>query len=383
MLRFVRTAALTMAGFGAVAGWLALAEAQWSPSQAQTVQADQSNDEGGSKAKSKSARKSAKGKAAGDDANAAPVDAEASLDQARRALAEGKAETAFGLADQVVKNAKKDPRNTARALAVRGEAHLRQGRPAEALADLESALWVKGGLAGAEREAAMTARANALQQAGLASSSAGSNTRSGANQVVDAGDSAARRTRDGGAAKAGADEAPSTATAPSSGLGGFFSNIFGGGSSKAKPDEERAGRSSWTTATNAPARPVEPAISSSEPQRNEEPARKPPASAAAKTARVTTAIAAPAPLAPPTAGAYRVQLAAVRSRSEAEAMAQSVRKTEATVLGTRNFEIIEETYGNMGHFYRVRIGQFDHPTEAMAVCASLRQKRIDCMMLDQ
>lgn len=64
-------------------------------------------------------------------------------------------------------------------------------------------------------------------------------------------------------------------------------------------------------------------------------------------------------------------------------MAQSVRKEDAAVLASRKFEIVEETYGNMGRFYRVRIGEFDHPTEATAICATLRQKRVDCMMLGQ
>ncbi len=64
-------------------------------------------------------------------------------------------------------------------------------------------------------------------------------------------------------------------------------------------------------------------------------------------------------------------------------MVQSVRKEQAGVLSKRSFEVIEEVYGNMGRFYRVRIGTFDHPTEAMAICATLRERAIDCMMLEQ
>jgi cell division septation protein DedD len=123
-------------------------------------------------------------------------------------------------------------------------------------------------------------------------------------------------------------------------------------------------------------------VSSWEPQRVEDATRKPSAAAPAKPARAATAVAAPKASAPSAAGPYRIMLAAVRSRSEAEAMAQAVRKDEAAALGSRSFEIIEETYGNMGRFYRVRIGMFGHPTEALAVCSTLRQKRIDCMMLD-
>lgn len=62
-------------------------------------------------------------------------------------------------------------------------------------------------------------------------------------------------------------------------------------------------------------------------------------------------------------------------------MAQSVRKDEA-VLGSRDYEIVEDVYGNMGRFYRVRISGFA-PTEAMAVCTTLRRKQLDCMVLDR
>jgi tetratricopeptide (TPR) repeat protein len=338
MFRVVRAMALATAALAAVAGGVAVVEAQ-------QIQAQPARG------------KPTKGKAAGDDANsaAAPVDAEAVLDKARRALAEGKAEAAFGLADSVVKNAKKDPRNTARALAVRGEAHLRLGRPAEALADLDSALWVKGGLAGADREAATTARAQALQQSGLATN-ATAPARSGSHQAAGDGQS--------------------------SGLGGFFSNIFGGGSSKPSSDAEHTSRAPSTTATTVQARPVEPAVSSWEPQRSDEPPRKHPPAAPAKPARATTAVTAPKPPQPAVSGAYRILLAAVRSRPEAEAMAQAVRKDQAAILGTRSFEVIEQVYGNMGRFYRVRIGQFAHPTEAAAVCSALRQKKVDCLVLD-
>ena len=372
MFRFVRTAALTMAGIGAVAGWVALAEAQQVQAPSQPAQGE---DDDRKAPPGKRAPKPAKGKAAKDDAGAAPIDAETTLDKARRALADGKPETAFGLADQVIKLAKKDPRNTARALGVRGEAHLRQGRPAEALADLESALWVKGGLTGAEREAAVTARTNALQQSGLASAATSPNA---TRQATDRGQSATHQSGDNASRSASASAPPSTApTASGGGIGGFFSNLFGGGGGKPQSEASQA------PAATAAARPVEPALSSWEVQRTPEPARRPPAAAPARTPQVSTAVAAPAATASASGSAYRIQLAAVRSRSEAEAMAQAVRKDEAAALASRTFEIVEETYGNMGRFYRVRIGEFAGPTEATAICASLRQKQVDCMMLAQ
>ena len=359
MFRFVRTLAFATAGIGAVAGPAILTVAACRPASAQTAQAAEP-EKSRTSAKAKSARRSAKGKAAGGEEKAATVDAEATLDKARRALADGKAESAHDLADSVVKNAKKDPRNTARALAVRGEALVRLGRPAEAYADLQSALWVKGGLAGAEREAAVSARAQAGEQAGLGGAQRGTER------------AHVQAERRAASASSAAPEQPSL------GFGGFFSSLFGGGGgSQTQPDTSR------TPATTAATAPKRPAVSSSEPQRIEPPARKSDKAHAPPPARAATAVATEVPAGARGGGIYRIQLAAVRSRREAEDMARSVRKAQAGVLGARNYEIIEEIYGNMGRFYRVRIGAFDHPTEAMAICATLRQSKVDCMMIDK
>ncbi|MGE3917835.1 MAG: SPOR domain-containing protein [Hyphomicrobiaceae bacterium] len=79
---------------------------------------------------------------------------------------------------------------------------------------------------------------------------------------------------------------------------------------------------------------------------------------------------------------YRLQLAAVRDRAEAQEMIDQVRG-EGGPLAKRNFEIVEDVYGNMGRFYRVRIGRFAEATDALAYCAELRSRRFDCMVLDR
>jgi hypothetical protein len=98
-----------------------------------------------------------------------------------------------------------------------------------------------------------------------------------------------------------------------------------------------------------------------------------------------TAPAVPLPDASPSSsdGIYKLQLAAVRTKAEAEAMAQKARSEEPTRLSSRTFEIVEDVYGNMGRFYRVRISAFSEPTQALSVCASLRDRRMDCMVLDR
>jgi cell division septation protein DedD len=91
----------------------------------------------------------------------------------------------------------------------------------------------------------------------------------------------------------------------------------------------------------------------------------------------------PAPAATPSNdGTYKLQLAAVRTKAEAQEMAEKVREEAATLVGSRTFEIVEDVYGNMGRFYRVRIGSYSEPAQALSACASLRDRRMDCMVID-
>ena len=58
----------------------------------------------------------------------------------------------------------------AKALFYRGVAYRQQKLPAQAIADLTSALWLKGGLGGNDRADALRQRTSAYQEAGLAES---------------------------------------------------------------------------------------------------------------------------------------------------------------------------------------------------------------------
>jgi hypothetical protein len=405
---------------------------------------------------------------AADAASQAGTDAEAVLDRARRALDDGKADVAQQLAGTILLSEKKDARGTARALAIRGESYLRQGRAAEATADLESALWIKDGLSGRERELATLARSKAMQQSGLAANApvlttplpaplpppapvrpeppaariamaspppappspppaSWSNTVKAVPSAPPAPVVSApprpqvaaqverlqeRQIQDRPVWNAPAaptvqpavprEQVASAPSAPPSssggGIGGFFSNLFGGGASSPPADDATLTSGSLPSATE---RPRAPETSSFAPQRvGPEPrvarAMLPPAQAAPSPppapappparAQAVAMTMAPAPAAPSEAsvvGGYRLQLAAVRSRQEAEAMAQQVRSEEAALVGQRAFEIVEEEYGRMGRFYRVRIGPYAAPTDALGACASLRDRRMDCMVLDR
>jgi cell division protein FtsN len=323
----------------------------------------------------------AKHKSAGaGEARSAGPDAEASLDKARRALDDGKPQTAQQLADAVLVSDKKDARGTARALAIRGEAYLQLGRPAEAISDLDSALWLKGGLAGRERELAAAARARAMQTGGLANAA----PVAGVHSSSDAASTRGRSQPQGWTNTVTTETDPPpprpTTEKSSGGISGFFSNLFGGGQSTSRAPET-------TGAVSAPP-PRTPSVSSSAPLRvGAEPPVSRPASPSPAPQRATAAVA-PRHSARKSGstsaddGKYALQLAAVRTQAEAQSMAQKVRAEKGRLLRSRKVEIVENVYGNMGRFYRVRIGPFEKAEQARSICASLRARRLDCVVID-
>lgn len=174
---------------------------------------------------------------------------------------------------------------------------------------------------------------------------------------------------------------------------GFFSNMFGSssgtqpapaadavttGSTEAQPG-------GWSGDTS-----VVTSQTSSMVQRGPE---SPPSSAGADASSWTTqsqgAAAKPAPQkvanAAPTAAAgnYKLQVAAVRSREEAQSLAQSLSTYPAVQNGTVRTEIDEAVIGSMGTFYRVRLGPYADAKEPGQLCATLRPQGFDCLVVTQ
>ena len=73
----------------------------------------------------------------------------------------------------------------------------------------------------------------------------------------------------------------------------------------------------------------------------------------------------------------------VRTQAEAQALAIRVKREHGAVLATREPEIDEAVVGNMGSFYRVRIGPFASAQEGQAACAKLKGPGIDCLVVAQ
>jgi cell division septation protein DedD len=82
-------------------------------------------------------------------------------------------------------------------------------------------------------------------------------------------------------------------------------------------------------------------------------------------------------------GAYRLQIALVRNRNEANALAARVRKEHGRAFGARKLEVDRTVLGNMGTFYRVRLGPFAAVDESNALCDQLRAKGYDCLVVMQ
>jgi hypothetical protein len=157
-----------------------------------------------------------------------------------------------------------------------------------------------------------------------------------------------------------------------SAIGGFFSNLFSGGAtSTPAPDVASSVTTASTTppvATSSWSDSTSVATGSAQP---------------AKVNRPVQVSAAPAVAAAPAikSGKYKLHIAAVRSRAEAEALAQKLSAEQAPALQSRVPVVDEAVIGSMGKFYRVRVGSFQTPEEPRGVCNTLRSSGFDCLVV--
>jgi hypothetical protein len=287
-----------------------------------------------------------------------------------------------------------------RMLYYRGLTFRKLGKPGFAVSDLTSALWLKGGLSEAERADAVKARALAYNESGVsdvppvpqsahaeAPALPGMSTETpSASQTAMAGSSSAPTPA---APASNAPAAPNPPSSSSGGIGGFFSSLFGG-SSSSEPKAEEPPTSTASIGGGAP-----PAVASSDWGSTTEVvanAAPPPKRAPEIAAPFVTQVAAVAergspPPEPMTraapSGKFRLQVAAVRSRSEAEALAGLLVGRHADQLGGRQPEVDESVIGSMGTFYRVRLGPYASAKEPEQLCVALRSDGFDCLVLSQ
>jgi hypothetical protein len=296
----------------------------------------------------------------------------------------------------------------AKALYTRGVAYKKQKQPGLAISDLTSALWLKNGLSASERDTATAERADAYKMAGIqdtgkgpervigtpiqtptatttatAASPSASGPNSGSaglsaaaiaqaaahNNSSNASDTAQPITHQDLSGTQAQVSAP--APAPSSSFGssvtGFFSNMFGGSSSAPAPEAQApAGVTTASTGAVPETSSWSNATIVNEGGSAKAADKKPPVAAAAKTA---------------TKGKYKVHIAALRSRADAEALAQQLVAQHGADLDNHVPTVDEAVIGSMGTFYRVRIGGFASQEEPQGLCNKLRTSGLDCLVV--
>jgi SPOR domain len=287
-----------------------------------------------------------------------PAEAQRAIEAALKQVQAGRADQAVQAMTATLSAGNLPPALMAKALYVRGLAYRRQGRSAQAISDLNSALWLKGGLGGEDRVEATNERSAAYAAAGL-----------------------------GGREP---ESAPGSAPAPKTGAN-WLSGLFGTSAPAAEPPAparqptppapppraepaappRAAAASGWSSRTDA--QTDRAAIASVEPP--------PRAAPAARPSKATPSKATPASAGPPPAarieGRYLVQLGSMRTEAEARALAAKAKREPA--LASRQAAIDHAVLGNMGAFYRVRFGPFANVHETEAVCAKLQGSGFDCL----
>lgn len=323
-----------------------------------------------------------------------PAEIEKQLDAIERSL-EDKSDHAVQQLTGLLASTRLPPRFMARALYLRGSAYRKQGKPAQAIADLTSALWLKGGLGDADRKIALAARAQAYREAGLTELAEADAKKSGkplaepaarqAQAAQPRSESVPREsTPQVASERKAATASEANPASQSGGLAGFFSNLFGG-QAAAPPRSGSASASAGASRADpyvAPGQSRQVAIgeawtTSAEIERSANSQRP---AAARREAPIKTATVKPE-AATRAEGGYRLQVAAMRSRKEAQALVARLKKSHAALLGPREPEVDESVLGNMGTFYLVRIGPFADAGQPSALCPQMRGLGLDCLVV--
>ena len=295
-----------------------------------------------------------------------PAEAQHAIETAVRLLEAGKSEQAGQELTAVLSGGNLPPAIMAKALLYRGIAYRQQKKPAQAIADLTNALWLKGGLSEADRSDALRQRSSAYQEAGLAQ---------GGEPITPAVPNAARSTRT--ASTSENPTSPESSAPPPQTSGGWtnpFAALFGGSSSPTPPAPQRPAPPATTASIQAPQPP--PSFTPATGTKSSGWTRNTEVHTGSEPAGTSAAAAKPE-------GKFRVQVGMVRTQADAQALAARVKREHGAALAGREAEIDEATVGNMGSFYRVRMGPFASANEGQAVCSKLKGTGIDCLVVTQ
>jgi tetratricopeptide (TPR) repeat protein len=361
---------------------------------------------GGKKSAKPAAGKPAADKPAAENDNSAAADEKSktaamvqqALDAGIKAYGAGKSDEALRAFDAALRGGLPSTQ-MARLLYYRGLTYRKEGKPGLAISDLTSAVWLKNGLSEAERQDAIKMRAVAYHEAGISDvpavpQSAFPDAPAIPSSAPAPGWQTAMSDGKTPPTAVPVSNAPAAPTPPSSGggVGGFFSsitNMFSSSSSSAPKADESPVTTSSIDNTPPPPAPPPPVEAASWTGTTEVAAAAPPPPAPAPQAvssfetKVAAAEPPSAPAARAPSGKYRLQVAAVRSRQDADAMAARVLEQHGPQLGGRQPEVDEAVIGSMGTFYRVRLGPYANAKEPGQLCGALRADGFDCLVVTQ
>jgi cell division protein FtsN len=267
-----------------------------------------------------------------------PVEAQRGIEAAVKLIEGGRVDQAVQSLTNIIAGGNLPPASMARALLYRGMAYRQQQKSAQAISDISAALWVKGGLSPSDRASAQQQRTAAYQEAGL--------------------------TESGGGSSSSSSSASSQTVQPKPETPAPFATTV-----KAAPAEPRPSTSSWSSGTEVRSAPTQSqAVETAALSPVREPVRE----------RETAPLAATRP-----EGRFTVQVAMVRSQNEAATLAAKVKRDYAAAFPSREPEIDQTVVGNMGTFYRVRVGPFATQNEGQQACAKLKGSGLDCMVVTE
>ncbi len=294
----------------------------------------------------------------------------------------GKYQTAVVKLSAAIKAGELGLKDTARALMYRGIAYRNLNKPSLAIADLSGALWKKTALSPSERALASQERA----------------------AVVAGKQPAASRSQRAGPAIAGRPGAPQRARRTTSGSWATKSRVAAKPRTvrignkvytvpKGSTPKKRAG-AGWQTGQATPA--AKPSKKTARTnavrrragkQRSRQTGWK---TRAGKVRRADKKVVAARRVgrkvgkkrqAVKLRGTYRVQIAALRNRADAVALAQRVRLKHKGVLSSRSPRVEKGIMGNIGTMYQVRVGPFRSAAATKKLCARLRSDGLDCFLI--
>jgi hypothetical protein len=158
-------------------------------------------------------------------------------------------------------------------------------------------------------------------------------------------------------------------------VSGFFSNMFSGGPSKPASD------SSQSTGTNLALTGAATAPETSSWNSETTTASNRGGSEPLKAEKASYAPEAPVKATALTKGKFKIHIAALRSKPQADALAQKLLAEHGAELGNHVPIVDSAVIGSMGTFYRVRIGGYATQDEPRSLCDKLRSSGLDCLVV--